>query len=109
MLTLADTDLLLDLLREADDEPVSLDELGVVGVHDPAAALRALEEAGHAVVRVQDRRADRSVTCVRLAPAPAPAAAATTTPAPSVRVRPERAHVLVVLGLLVLAVLLARR
>ena len=118
MLTLADTDLLLDLLREADDEPVTLDELGVAGVRDPAAALRALEEAGHAVTRVRDMRATRPVTCVRLAggttlrPEPvltttraeAPASAPATTPASS-----RRPLVLALLALLGAAVLVARR
>ena len=57
------TALLLELLREAGDEPVTLGELQVAGVADPATALRELELAGHAVQRVRDQRH----TCVRLA------------------------------------------
>jgi hypothetical protein len=68
----SDTIQLLELLREAGDEAVTLDELAVVGVRDPAAALRTLEESGHAVQRVYERPGrGRPVTCVRLAP-PAP-------------------------------------
>jgi hypothetical protein len=64
-----DTVRLLDLLREAGDEAVTLDELAIAGVRDPARALHALEEAGHAVQRVRDNR----FACVRLASAgPAP-------------------------------------
>lgn len=64
---LDETQLLLDLLHEAGDEPVTLDELHVVGVMDPAAALLALERAGHAVHRVYDTAAaGRNVACVRL-------------------------------------------
>jgi hypothetical protein len=70
----ADTVQLLELLREAGEEAVTLDELAIVGVRDPARALRELEEAGHAVQRVPERPARGPVvTCVRLAP-PAPAA-----------------------------------
>lgn len=76
MRTLDDPDRLLDLLREAGDEPVSLDELAIVGVADPASALHALELAGHAVHRVSDLRSDRPVTCVRLAGPGAPGAPA---------------------------------
>ena len=81
MTLLEDTGLLLDLLREAGDEAVTLDELQVVGVRDPARALFELELAGHAVRRVPDASAPgRRLTCVRLAPpgaaAPAPAPAA---------------------------------
>lgn len=60
----ATTSRLLDLLREAGETPVTLDELAVVGVEDPAQALLDLELAGHAVSRVLDDR----VECVRLAP-----------------------------------------
>jgi hypothetical protein len=64
----ADTTQLLELLREAGDEAVTLDELAIAGVRDPAGALRALEEAGHAVQRVHERPArGRAVICVRLA------------------------------------------
>lgn len=97
---LDESDLLLELLREAGDEPVTLDELHVVGVQEPAQALLALELAGHAVHRVYDNR----VPCVRLGPpesatAPAPAAPAA---------RDLRVVLAAVLGVLVL-VLLARR
>ena len=53
----ADTTLLLDLLREAGEEAVTLDELEIVGVVDPAEALRRLEEAGHHLQRVIDTSA----------------------------------------------------
>ena len=68
MHALDESDLLLDLLREAGDEPVTLDELHIVGVRSPAEALLALELAGHSVHRVYDDR----VACVRLGPAPQP-------------------------------------
>jgi hypothetical protein len=76
-----DTTRLLDLLREAGDEAVSLAELEVVGVRDPASALLDLELSGHAISRILDDRTE----CVRLAPfdgvhllaEPEPAAAAT--------------------------------
>jgi len=45
----ADTMVMLDLLQEAGDEAVTLDELGVAGVHDPAAALLELERASAGV------------------------------------------------------------
>ena len=64
MRTLDETSRLLDLLREAGDQPVTLAELEVVGVSDPASALLDLELAGHAISRVLDER----VECVRLAP-----------------------------------------
>jgi hypothetical protein len=70
MRTLDDTARLLDLLREAGDEPVSLDELAIVGVVEPAAALEALERAGHALHRVEDLRAEERITCVRLTERP---------------------------------------
>jgi hypothetical protein len=89
MHVLDQTDLLLDLLREAGDEPVTLDELSVVGVHEPAQALYALELAGHSVHRVYEiARPGQSVTCVRLgAPLPpiaAPAARQDTVELPAV-------------------------
>lgn len=100
MHALDESDLLLDLLREAGDEPVTLDELQIVGVRSPAEALLALELAGHAVHRVYDNRAE----CVRLGPAPMP------TPAPGhASGGPDMRIVLgAVLAALVL-VLLARR
>src|SRR5690348_3496021 len=66
----ADTTVMLDLLHEAGDEAVTLDELGVAGVHDPAGALLALELAGLGIQRglVRDDRGDRAVECIRLAP-----------------------------------------
>ena len=84
----ADTTHLLELLREAGDEAVTLDELAIVGVRDPAGALRALEAAGHAVQRVPERpRRGRPVTCVRLARAaperPAVAPPPTVAPPPA--------------------------
>jgi pyruvate/2-oxoglutarate dehydrogenase complex dihydrolipoamide acyltransferase (E2) component len=84
----ADTTHLLELLREAGDEAVTLDELAIVGVRDPAGALRALEAAGHAVQRVPERpRRGRPVTCVRLARAaperPAVAAPPAVPPPPA--------------------------
>jgi hypothetical protein len=100
---LDETDLLLDLLREAGDEPVTLDELHVVGVQDPAAALLALELAGHSVHRVYEQP---SITCVRLgAPAaePAPVAPVATTPAPAHR------PLLLVLVAALLVLLVTRR
>ena len=102
-----DTGLLLDLLREAADEPVTLDELEVVGVRDPARALFELELAGHAVSRVVDRAASgRRVACVRLGPPPAPAAPA--PPAPPARAATAHAPLLVVALGLLLALLGAR-
>jgi hypothetical protein len=78
----AETNQLLALLREAGEEAVTLDELAVVGVRDPAGTLRALEEAGHAVQRVEERHeAGPAVVCVRLASAQAEAASA-PDPAP---------------------------
>ena len=76
---------LLDLMREADDEAVTLDELAIAGIEDPAGALLALELAGIGLERVIDTsEGGRELPCVRLArptwpidePAPAP------TPAP---------------------------
>ena len=124
MHALDDTARLYDLLREAGEEPVTLDELAVVGIRDPATALLDLELAGHAVLRVRDNRAE----CVRLAPFDgvhllaeperAPEQAALAAPEPS----PEPVHVmlgpeperetrplLIAVALLVVALLLARR
>ena len=59
---------LLDLMREADDEAVTLDELAIVGIDDPAAALLALELAGYGLERVTDTsERGHEVPCVRLA------------------------------------------
>jgi hypothetical protein len=71
----ADTMVMLDLLEEAGEEPVTLDELGVAGVRDPARALLELELAGLEIQRVLVRadREDVAHECIRLA---RPAAAA---------------------------------
>jgi len=59
---------LLDLMREADEEAVTLDELRIAGIPDPALALHALELAGIGVERVVDRtQRGLAVSCVRLA------------------------------------------
>ena len=112
MHALDESDLLLDLLREAGDEPVTLDELQIVGVRSPAEALLALELAGHSVHRVYENpRPGHSVTCVRLgAPRPEPAPAPTPAPAPAPSSSgPDTRIVLgALIGLLVL-LLLARR
>jgi hypothetical protein len=95
---------LLELLREAGEEPVSLDELEIVGVTDPATALHVLELAGHAVRRVHDMRSDRPVTCVKLGAAEAPAATPAWQPvaAPPAAVSRRPLLAAVVLALLVL-------
>jgi hypothetical protein len=108
MHVLDETGLLLDLLREAGDEPVTLDELELVGVRDPAQALLALELAGHSVHRVYETpRPGRDITCVRLG-ATAPAAAippAPVAPPPSgaVDTRLLAGALLALLALLVVA------
>jgi hypothetical protein len=96
MQTLDQTGWLLDLLREAGDEPVTLSELEVVGVRDPAAALRSLESAGHPVMRVTDMRHE----CVRLAP---------PEPSPVTRDRRPALAAAVLLALLLLLGLRGRR
>ena len=105
---LDESDLLLDLLREAGDEPVTLDELHVVGVREPAQALLALELAGHSVHRVYDNR----VQCIRLGapmPTPDPEPASAPAPAAPAAAGPDLRVVLAaVLGVLLL-VLLSRR
>ena len=60
---------MLDLLEEAGDEAVTLDELGVAGVRDPARALLELELAGLEIQRVLVRaqHAGPAFECVRLA------------------------------------------
>lgn len=62
---------LLELLREAGEEPVTLGELEVAGIGDPSLALQALELAGHRVERVIDQSEGRRFECVRLAGVPA--------------------------------------
>jgi hypothetical protein len=93
----ADTIVMLDLLEEAGPEAVTLDELCVAGVRDPARALLELELAGLEIQRVLVGDA-RPVECVRLAPPPeeqptvelaavvaAPLPAAPTAPSPQLR------------------------
>jgi hypothetical protein len=100
-----DTGRLLDLLTEAGDEAVTLDELEVVGVIDPARALFELERRGHAVHRVYENR----VTCVRLAK---PDDVPTEPPPPPPGEAPPRAPsglALLALLLVALGVIAARR
>jgi hypothetical protein len=111
--------LLLELMREADDEAVTLDELAIAGVPDPAAALLALELAGFGLERVVDTtERGLELPCVRLArptwpiepepepepePAPAPAPvvthAAPVAAAPATRRPVETLLALTLLGL----------
>jgi hypothetical protein len=116
----ADTMVMLDLLHEAGTEAVTLDELGVAGVRDPARALLELELAGHHIQRVLSRaRPGADVECVRLAPAidlPAPAdepptaeLALPAAPAPAPAPRSMTGAAMLGLVLLVLTALLARR
>jgi hypothetical protein len=65
----ADTMVMLELLEEAGPEAVTLDELGVAGVRDPAQALLELELAGLEIQRVLVRaeREGRAFECIRLA------------------------------------------
>jgi hypothetical protein len=67
----ADTMVMLDLLQEAGQEAVTLDELSVAGVQDPARALLELELLGLGIQRVLVRgdHAERAFECVRLAAA----------------------------------------
>jgi hypothetical protein len=75
--------LLLELMREADDEAVTLDELAIAGVEDPATALLALELAGFGLERVIDTSEHgRELPCVRLARPTWPIDEAPTPPAP---------------------------
>ena len=101
MHALDDTARLLDLLREAGPEAVTLSELEVAGVRDPARALFELELAGHAVARVLDER----VECVRLAPFDGARLVAEPGPERTARPRP----LLAVAALLLLALLLSAR
>ena len=111
----ADTMVMLDLLQEAGDEPVTLDELAVAGVRDPARALHELELAGLEVQRVLvcAERGGRAVECVRLAQPPAhrerepeqptvELAAVAPRPAPAPHPKASRAPALRGLFLLVL-------
>ena len=70
MQTLSDGPHLLDLLREAGDEAVTLEELAVAGVPDVAQALLELELAGMEVQRVYEHTS--GALCIRLAPERAP-------------------------------------
>lgn len=93
--------LLLALMREADDEAVTLDELQIAGVEDPAAALLALEVAGFGLERVTETtEGGRELPCVRLARPTWPIDAPDTAPtiefaamrpasAPAVRSSPD--------------------
>jgi hypothetical protein len=77
---------LLALMREADDEAVTLDELSIAGIDDPATALLALERAGFGLERVIDTtERGRVLPCVRLSRPtwPIDAPAATPEPAPT--------------------------
>ncbi len=119
MPTLDDTDRLLDLLREAGDEPVTLDELAIVGVPEPERLLAALEREGHPLARVYDTRADRRVACVKLRaedeeavvvePAPEPSAPAAPASAPASAPAADRRPLLLAAVVALLLVLLARR
>jgi hypothetical protein len=105
---------LLELLQEADDEAVTLGELEVVGVVEPAEALLALELAGHTFERVYAMGSgERPLECVRLSRAGAPAVPRPLNPAPVAarraavaEPRPTARPPLAALALLVLAVLL---
>ena len=115
----ADTMVMLDLLHEAGDEAVTLDELGIAGVADPARALLELELSGLEIQRVlvRDDREDRAFECVRLAPPEleqptVELAAVTPRPRgaePAAAERPSRLPGLLLLGLVLglLALLLA--
>lgn len=63
---------MLDLLHEAGAEAVTLDELGVAGVRDPARALLELELAGLEIQRVivRGEHEGPAFECVRLAAPP---------------------------------------
>ena len=115
----ADTMVMLDLLQEAGDEAVTLDELGIAGVREPAKALLELELSGLQIQRVLVRGdgAERTFECVRLAQdepeqPTVELAAVVPRPAPeagSVESR-SRAHGIVLLAVLVaLVALLLRR
>jgi hypothetical protein len=107
-----DTMVMLELLEEAGEEAVTLDELGVAGVEDPARALLELELAGLEIQRVLvgDEPAGRAVECIRLAAAQVDEqptvelAAVTPRPAPAPAAPEDRSRVG---GVVALAVLLA--
>jgi hypothetical protein len=113
----ADTMVMLDLLQEAGQEAVTLDELGVAGVQDPAKALLELELLGLAIQRVLVRgdHAERAFECVRLAQAEpeqptVELAAVVPRPEPEPAESRSRARGIVLLAvLLTLVALLLRR
>jgi hypothetical protein len=82
----ADTMVMLELLEEAGAEAVTLDELGVAGVRDPARALLELELAGLEIQRVLVRaeRQGRAFECIRLAHGITPEPAGTLPEQPTV-------------------------
>jgi len=101
---------LLELMREADDEAVTLDELAIAGIEDPATALLTLERAGFGLERVIDTtERGREVPCVRLArttwpidapdPAPAPVAQGSSRPAATTLRNPVEVALLALLTL----------
>src|SRR4051812_41361130 len=93
---------LLELLREAGDERVSLDELEVAGAPDPARTLFELELAGFTLERVYETAARGPVECVRLT-SPEPARLpATASPAAAAHTRSVRLPLLAALALLLL-------
>ena len=103
----ADTMVMLDLLQEAGQEAVTLDELGVAGVQDPAKALLELELLGLEIQRVLVRgdQAERTFECVRLAqaePEQPTVELAAVMPRPASEQSRSRAQ-----GIVLLAVLLA--
>src|SRR5690242_9014785 len=63
----ADTMVMLELLEEAGPEPVTLGELEVAGVRDPAKALLELELAGLRIQRVLVGGEIAPAECIRLA------------------------------------------
>jgi hypothetical protein len=109
----ADTMVMLELLEEAGEEAVTLDELGVAGVEDPARALLELELAGLEIQRVlvSDEREGRAIECIRLAVAPAneqpTVELAAVTPRSTPAAPDDRPRLGVVVALAVLLALLA--
>ena len=101
MHALDDTTRLLDLLREAGEEAVTLDELEVAGVRDPAAALLTSSSPATRSARLRRPRG-----CVRLGPARARADAHA---APRVAAAPAPGSLVVAVALLLLALLVASR
>jgi hypothetical protein len=82
---------LLELMREADDEAVTLDELQIAGIEDPGSALLALERAGFGLERVIDTtERGRELPCVRLSRPTWPIDAPAPPHAPAVAVSNPR-------------------